>query len=152
MNMKTKMLIFLVVMSVSFFSTTFVGAQEIDKRLWGVWDLDSVELTINRVTQKYPLPVLMADKSRLPRNMFTQLYFFSDQIGVNSTETEFVPVENVTLKGSFTTNNGSLVITLRGEPPLIFTYSIEGNRLDIRYTVGEIQFYLIFKLTSKLPE
>ena len=129
-----------------------VSAQTTDERLWGVWDLDSIELTINSVTQRYTLPVLLANRSILPRNMLTQLYFFKDQIGVNSTETEFVSAENVSLKGSFTANDGKLNVTMRDGNARTFNYSIENEFLKIRYSESPIEFYLIYRLTAKLVD
>ena len=129
-----------------------VSAQTVDERLWGRWDLDSVVLTSNRIAQKYNLPVLLADKSKLPRNMLTSLYFFEDQIGVNTTETEFVPAENVSMKGSFTTDNGKLTITMQDRTTRAFTYTVDDRTLKIWYVEGIIEFYLIYKLTFKPGE
>jgi hypothetical protein len=106
-------------------------------------------MTKQGITKKYSLNDLFADKKNLPRNMFTTLYFFDNQIGVHSTETEFVAPENVSLKGSFTTNNQQLIVTMREEQPRTFTYKIENEYLKIWYVQDDTQFYLIYKLTSK---
>ncbi len=116
----------------------------VDHRLWGTWNLDIVELTKNGVTKKYSLDVLLADKNNLPRNMFTSLYFFDDQIGVHSTETEFG--FDVNLKGSFTANDGILTVTMREEQSRSFMYVIENEMLRIWHTKGDTQFNLIYKL------
>ncbi|MDR1729038.1 MAG: hypothetical protein LBR52_00020 [Prevotellaceae bacterium] len=116
----------------------------VDHRLWGTWDLDTVELTRNGVTKKYALDVLLADKNNLPRNMFTQLYFFANQIGVSNTEEEFIAGESLNLKGSFTVDNGNLIVTMQEEHSRVFTYTIENKFLKIWFTRGDTQFYLIY--------
>ena len=134
----------------SLFVTGWTSAQQIDERLWGIWLLDTVELTAQRgATQRHSLASLFADKSKLPRNMFTQLYFFDDQIGVCNTETEFARGEDVSMKGSFTANDGELMVTIQGEQSRTFLYSIEDDLLKISYTEGDTQFYLIYKLWLK---
>ena len=131
------------------FTTILTNAQNIDERLWATWNLETVELTVQGTTQKYSWTVLRANKNLLPRNMFTALYFFDDQVGINSSETEFVSVENLCMKGSFSTNNGELIITLCEEQPRKFTYTIENDVLKLMYTVGITQLNLSFKLTLK---
>ena len=149
-GIKTQLKIAVIAVLFSLFVTGWTSAQQIDERLWGTWLLDTVELTAQRgATQQHSLTSLFADKSNLPRNMFTQLYFFDDQIGVCSTETEFVRGEEVSMKGSFTTNDGELIITIRGEQSRQFVYSIEDDLLKISYTDGDTQFYLIYKLWLK---
>jgi len=129
-------------------ATVFASGQDIDKRLWGTWQLDSVGMTVNRVEQKYKLSTLLADRKLTPRNMFTALYFFGNQVGVNSTESFFAtPLPS--LKGTFTTNNGLLTVTLRDSQPRTFTYSVEDKRLKIWYTLENIQFYLLYRLTHE---
>ena len=134
----------------SLFVVSWVNAQQIDNRLWGTWSLDTIELTKDGVPRQYTLETLLADKSNLPRNMFTWLYFFGDQIGVHSTETEFVPAVDVSLKGNFTTNDGLLIVTMYEESPRTFTYEIEDDLLIIKYTEGDVQFYLVYKLLHKI--
>ena len=134
----------------SLFVTGWVNAQQIDKRLWGTWNLDEIELKKSGTTRQYTLDALLADKGNLPRNMFTWLYFFNDQIGVHSTETEFRRAEDLNLKGRFTTNNGQLIVTMRGEISRSFDYEIEDNLLRIRYTDEVYQFFLVYKLIHKI--
>ena len=133
----------------SFFVMSWVNAQQIDNNLWGIWKLSMVELTKGGVTRTCTYEDLLADKNNLPRNMFTSLYFFGDKVGVGSTETEFVPSENLNFKGTFTTNNGQLIVTIKGEQPRTFAYEVDNSLLKIRYTEGDVQFYLIFKLSLK---
>jgi hypothetical protein len=121
-------------------------AQHSHKQLWGTWVLDTIGVTKQGVSEKHSLTDLLADKENLPRNMFTMLYFFDNQVGVGSTETEFVPAENLSLKGSFTTDNGKLIVTMQEEQPRVFTYAIENEVLKIWYTQEDTQFYLIYKL------
>ena len=135
------------------FVTRWASAQQIDQNLWGTWELNTVELTKQGVVaQKSSLTDLFANKNNLPRNMFTQLYFFDDQIGVNSTETEFVSAENLSLKGNYTANDGTLIVTMYGEPSRIFTYALSNERLEIWYTEEGTQFYLVYKLIVKYVE
>ena len=131
----------------SSFSLSWIKAQSIDERLWGTWKLSTVEITVQGVTQESTMEALFADKSKLPRNMFTGLLFIENQVGINSTETEFVSMEELSLKGTFTTDNGELVITLRGKQPRSYAYEVGNSLLKIRYTQGDTQFYLVFKLT-----
>ena len=133
----------------SSFMPNWANAQQIDNRLWGTWRLSMVEITTDGVTRACTSEALLADKSNLPRNLFTGLYFFDEKVGVNSTETEFVPSDRVRLKGTFTANNGTLIITLRGEEPREFSYEVGNELLNIRYTEGDTQFYLIYKLSLK---
>ena len=123
-----------------------VSAQTTDERLLGLWDLDSIELTVNRAVQKYSLPALLANRSILPRNMLTSLYFFDDQVGVNNTEMLFDPGSAMSLKGSFVANNGELTITFNDRISRSFRYEFENERLRIRYSLGGTDFYLIYKL------
>ena len=146
--MKFKKILIIVALVCS--ATVFAEAQETDKQLWGTWQLDSVQLTINFVSQKYALPALYLDKSKLPRNLFTSLYFDGDDIGVSTTETEFLPAEQVCFKGSFATNSGKILITMRDEQKREFSYSLEKDVLRIGYFEGTIQFALVYKLIAKL--
>jgi len=134
------------------FTANNLQAQTDPTQLWGYWDLETVELTKHGVTEKYSIETLLLDLENLPRNMFTQFYFFSDQIGVSSTEEIFLPGETHNHKGSFTTEGGKLLITLRGEQPRIFTYLIEDDLLKIEYTQEDVQFHLVYKLTLKNVE
>ena len=143
---------FVWVMLFSCFTMSGIKAQSIDERLWGTWKLSTIVLTVQGITQEYTMEALLANKSKLPRNMFTGLLFFEDQVGVNSTETEFVPTEELSLKGTFTTDNGKLVISLRGKQPRSFAYEFENSFLRIRYTQGDTQFYLVYKLILKPVE
>ena len=137
--------------SILFCLATFLAnGQEIDKRLWGTWQLDSVGLTVNRVEQKYKLSTLLANKSLLPRNLFTTLSFDSGDLGVHTSETEFLPAEQVCFKGSYTTNAGKILITMRNDLKREFSYSIENDVLRIWYEEGPVQFALIYKLLAKL--
>ena len=137
---------FFIIAAFACLAPVFAEAQEIDERLLGVWQLDSVELTVNHVSQKFALSTLLEDKSKLPRNMFTMLYIFDERIGVHSTETEFVPPENVSFKGSLTTENGTMVISMDEEEERTFTYNVEDERLEIRYTSEDTEFFLVYKL------
>jgi len=143
---------FLWIMAFACLTTVFAKGQDFDKSLWGAWKLDSVELTTNRITQKYALSVLYANKSLLPRNMFTLISFNRDELYVNTTETEFVPSVDVCFKGTFTTKDGKIFITMRDNQTREFTYSVENETLKIRYEEGSVQFYLIFKLAHKYVE
>ena len=122
-------------------------AQNNPQSLWGVWSLDSVTLTKQGVTENHSFENLLVDRDNLPRNMFTSLYFFDNQIGISSTD-EFFPLDgNLNQKGTFTTEGNNLTITLQGETPRIFTYFIENELLKIEYTREDVQFHLVYKLT-----
>ena len=136
----------------SLFMVNNLQAQTNPEDLWGTWDLETVEITKSGVTETHSLTGLLADKENLPRNMFTLLYFFNNQIGVNNTESEFVSGENLNLKGAFTANDGILTITINNEQPRTFSYIIENDLLKIWYTQDdETQLYLVYKL-FKMPE
>ena len=144
-GMIKQMKIAVITVMFSLFVVGWVNAQQIDNRLWGAWSLDTIELKKDGVPRQYTLETLLADKSNLPRNMFTRLYFIEDQIGVHTTEAEFVSMTNVSLKGNFTTDDGLLIVTMYGEQSRIFTYAIDSELLKIRYTEGDTQLYLIYK-------
>jgi len=129
----------------------FIGcnlqAQTNPEDLWGTWELETVEITKSGITETHSFESLLADKENLPRNMFTRLYFFDDKIGVNTTESEFVSGENLSLKGVFTADDGMLTITMNNEQPRIFSYIIENELLKIGYSQDdETQLYLVYKL------
>lgn len=131
-------------------TTSRAEAQQADERLWATWNLESIEITVGKTTQSYTLEELLSDKKKLPRNLFTSLYFYENEIGVSNTESEFVSDDDmVSLKGRFITNNGTLIVTMYGEEPRVFTYTIEDDVLNIRYTAAERQFYLTYKLIAK---
>lgn len=132
-----------------FSQTSTEEKDKVDQRLFGVWSLETVKITTAKDAKTYTLEALFADKSKLPRNLFTMLYFVGDEIGIHSTETEFVSADNVSLKGSFTTNNGEMIVTMQGEQARTFTYTIENERLEIWYTKDDTQYYLMYKLTAK---
>jgi len=125
-------------------------AQNNHERLWGVWSLDSVELTNNGNTEKYSMETLFANQELLPRNIFTRLYFFADQIGISTTEEIFLPDENHNQKGSFTIEGNKLFITLRGEQPRKFTYLIEDEFLKTWHRQDDTEFNLVYKLLFKI--
>ncbi|MCL2097819.1 MAG: hypothetical protein FWH23_03560 [Bacteroidales bacterium] len=140
---RKSMIMVLCILLLCCFTTGKASAQHSDERLEGLWELKTITITVDDVSQTYSVEELLADKSRLPRNMFTSLYFFDDQIGVNSTETEFVP--EVSLKGTFTANEGTLIVTMREEQSRTFNYTFENELLKIEYTQASRQFYLIYK-------
>jgi len=136
----------------SLFMVNNLQAQTNPEDLWGTWDLETVEITRQGVSETHYLESLLADKENLPRNMFTQFYFFSDQVGVSSTEEIFVSGGNLNLKGSFTADDGILIISIYDEQPRTFTYIIENDMLQIWYTQeDDTQLYLVYKL-FKMPE
>ena len=116
------------------------------EHVWGYWDLDTVEITKQGVTEKHTLKSLLADKENLPKDMFTRLFLFDDQVGTNSTEEEFLSAEHLNQKGSFTVEDGKLLITMANEQARIFTYIRENDLLRIWYTREDTQFYLVYKL------
>ena len=131
------------------FTAAWVNAQQVDERLWGTWKLETVEITANGFTKQYSLEDLLVDKSRLPRNLLLSLYFFNDQVGACTSETEFSYEMETNIKGSFTTNNGELTTTIYGEQPRTFTYTIEDDLLKIRYSQANTQFDVNYKLIAK---
>jgi len=136
----------------SLFMVNNLHAQTNPEDLWGTWELETVAITKQGVTEIHLLTDLLTDKENLPRNMFTRLYFFNDQVGVNNTESEFVSGENLNFKGSFTADDGILIITINNEQPRIFTYIIENDLLQIWYMQDDdTQLYLVYKL-FKMPE
>ena len=135
---------------VSLFIFNNSQAQSSHEQLWGVWSLDSVELTKNGNTEKYSIETLLANQELLPRNIFTRLYFFSDQIGISTTEEIFLPDESHNLKGSFTIEGDILYITLQGEQPRKFTYLLGDEFLKTWYRQDDKEFYLVFKLLFKI--
>jgi len=122
------------------------NAQHIDENLWGSWQIETIAITIDGVSKTYSIEELLTDKNRLPRNMFTSLYFHENGIGVNNTETEFDSDDNmVSLKGTFTAGNGEMVVTMYGEQSRTFSYTIENNLLKIHYAQANRQFDLTYK-------
>jgi len=135
------------VLLLSLFVLNNIQAQTNPKDLWGVWELETVKITRHGVTEIYSLTDLLADKENLPRNMFTRLYFFTNRVGVQNTESEFVSDDNLNYKGSFTADDGILIITIYDEQPRIFTYIIENDLLQIWYMQDDdTQLYLVYKL------
>jgi len=128
------------------FTTTNLQAQTEHRHLWGTWELETIEITKQGVPEIHYLESLLADKENLPRNMFTQLYFFNDQVGVSSTEEIFVSGGNLNVKGSYTADDGVLIITMNNELPRMFTYIIENELLKIWYTQDNIELHLVYKL------
>ena len=143
-----KNLIHLILVLLSLFILNNLHAQNSYEQLWGTWDLDTIEMTRQGVTEIHSLESLYADKENLPRNMFTQFYFFSNQIGGHNTESELVPSEDLNQKGYFSTDDGKLIITMGDEQPRIFTYIIKNDFLKIWYTQDDTQFYLVYKLSK----
>lgn len=141
-----------IVMIFACLCTGRLHAQNVDQRLWGIWDLETVEITSNNVTQQYPFADLLTNKETLPRNMFTSLAFFANEVAVNRTDIYFIPAHEVNMKGSFSTNNGQLTITIRTEEPRTFDYTIESETLKLKYTELNMQYQLFFKLTSKINQ
>ena len=125
-----------------------LNAATVDERLWATWGLETVEITTGGVSNSYALEVLLADREKLPRNLFVSLYFFDDQVGACSSEEDFAYKFNINVKGSFSTSNGQLTVTLYERQPRTFAYTFEDGYLKIRYTQGETQYDLIYKRAS----
>jgi len=117
----------------------------VDERLWATWGLETVEITTDNSSKTYTLADLLADKNLLSENLFLSLYFFEHRLGATSSQKEFVYEFDINVKGSFSTDNGHLTITLYEQPPLTFVYAIENDRLNIHYTQGNRQYHLIYK-------
>jgi len=137
------------VILLSLFISNSLQAQTNSEDLWGTWSLDTIEITKNGVSTKHSIETLLKDRANLPRHLFTQLYFFDNQIGVHSTESEFGSTESQSFKGSYTTDNGKLIVTMREGQPRTFAYILENEILKIWYTRGDTQFYLVYKLIYK---
>ena len=145
-NMLHKNLVCLIAILLSFFMASNLHAQTNPEDLWGIWDLEIVEITRYGESEIHTLESLYADKENLPRNMFTQLFFFDDQVGTKSTEELFASERNLNHKGSFSINDGILSINIDTEQPRFFTYIIEDELLKIDYTQEDTHFYLVYKL------
>jgi len=148
-NLLHKKLITLFTVVLVLFTANNLQAQNTHEPLWGVWSLEIVEISKQGVSETHSYEALLADKENLPRNMFTSLYFFDDNIGINTTESEFVSGENLNQKGLFGIENGNLIITLFNEQPRIFSYVIENECLKLWYKQDETEFYLVYTLTIK---
>ena len=134
------------VILLSLFMSNNLQAQSKNQHIWGIWDLDTIEITKQGVTEKYSIESLLADKVNIPRNMFTRLFFFDDQIGISSTEEIFAQGEYINQKGSFTIEDGKLIVTIGNEQTRTFKYTVENEFLKIEYTRGNTEFKLIYKL------
>ncbi|MDR0296340.1 MAG: hypothetical protein LBH91_09260 [Prevotellaceae bacterium] len=129
------------------------NTQPVDKGLWATWELETITISTQDLTRSHSLEELLAKKSKLPRNMFTSLYFFENEIGVNSTGAESVSDSNmISLKGTYTAGNGELVVNIYGEQSRTFNYAIENDILKISYSHAEGQFYLLYKLIARSPD
>jgi len=126
-------------------TTAQLFAQNNYQHIWGNWDLDTIEITKQGVTEIYSIETLLADKENIPRNMFTRLFFFDDQIGISSTEEIIAQGQPINQKGSFTIENEKLIVTMNNEQSRTFTYSVENDFLKIEYTRGSTEFKLIYK-------
>jgi len=138
---------FLAIAVLSCLVTFCASGQDIDRRLWGVWSLDSVEITTNQITRKYKLTELLANKNNLPRNMLIELYFVQTHVGIKTTETFFDDIEIGDQKGFFSTNQGQLTLRLTKWATRTFNYEVEEKRLKVWYSQESVSYYLIFKLT-----
>ena len=127
-----------------------LNAATVDERLWATWGLETVEITTGGVTKEYSLETLLANANIIPSNLFTLFIFFGNEVeaGISHAHAEFAAEKEsrlTALKGTFTTENGQLTITLREKQPRTFGYSIENNRLKISFNHSGAQFNLIYK-------
>ena len=136
-------------------------AQDLDEQLYGVWLLDSVEISLGGMAKKYVVDALLTDKNILPVNMFTIISFFEDQlkdekgqveVDIRYAELEFTAEKEKSLKGVFVTHNGQLTMTLAGKPPRVFAYAVENERLKMKFSYANISFTLLYKLIFKIQE
>ena len=141
---------YLSVLLLSLFVLNNLHAQTTPEHLWGTWELDTVEITKEEITEKHSLKNLLADLQNLPRDMFTRLYFIDDKIEINSTEEMFLPQENWNQKGSFSVEDNKLLIKLQREESRIFTYLITDDLLKIEFTRKETHFNLNYKLLKTI--
>ena len=121
-------------------------AGTLDERLWGTWGLETATVTTGSDVKAYTVESLLADRDKLPKNLFLSLLFFNDQMGACSSEEALVYEFDMNVKGSFSTDNGQLTVTLREKQPRTFAYVIENDKLKVRYTQGNTQYDLIYKL------
>ena len=140
-NKKHRSIIRLFSVLLGLFGLTHLQAQTSPEHLWGAWEIESIEINKPGLTEIHSLESLLEDKENLPRNLFTRLYFFDDQVGVNYIE----EAENLNQKGTFSVEDGKLLITMRNEQTRVFTYTIEGDLLKIGYAQDDTQFYLVYK-------
>lgn len=122
----------------------------VDPRLQGIWELDSVELITPGVSQKYQVKTIMqypAIKALLGSALderYFMVLFYQDavEVGINGT------ADN-NIKGTCSAVNGKLTVTLYNEASQTFDYRPAGERLYLSYTRQGAQLSLIFKLDTK---
>ncbi|MCL2098721.1 MAG: hypothetical protein FWH23_08210 [Bacteroidales bacterium] len=134
---------------VAAFAQTGENSTTVDERLWAIWSLETVEITADGTTKQYSLETLLANTSILPRNMFTTLDFFGNEIeaDISYAHTEFAAEAESLLtavKGTFTASNGQLTLSLREKEPRTLAYSIENNLLRISFSYEDRKFNLIY--------
>jgi hypothetical protein len=122
----------------------------VDPRLQGVWELDSVEFRTSGVSQKYHVQYILQNQavkallgSAIDERYFTVL-FYQDavEVGINGTVNENV-------KGTCSAANGKLTVAIYNETSQTFDYSVAGEKLYLSYTRQGGQLSLIFKLNTK---
>jgi len=121
----------------------------VDERLWATWGLKTAEITVGGNVKTYTLKTLLADRDNLPENVFLSLYFFDDQVGICISEKGFINEFDVNAKGSFSINNGELTIAIYEEQSHTFTYAVENDQLNVRYTYKDVQYNLTYKLIAR---
>lgn len=115
------------------------NGQSVDSRLWGIWELKSMEQTSIADDKEvgtifFYAVSLNKQRSNIPENLLMRLVLFESSIGVelalNGAE-----YNRKSEKGSFTVSGNKLTIVLDSEMPesisFVFNYLIEGETLTL---------------------
>jgi len=125
------------------FAQTGENSTTVDERLLGIWNLERVEITADGYTKEYSREDFNLDEYMLPANKITTLDFSRNQLTVNvgKADTEFTSG----LQGSFSTDKGQLTLSIGGQAPRAFVYTIDKGLLRISFSREDMQFDLIYK-------
>jgi hypothetical protein len=120
---------------------------DVDPRLEGVWELDSVELKTAGSSWKYQVKTILENPT--VRNLFGSAIderYFTVLFCPNAVEVGINGTVNNNVKGTCSAANGKLTVSLYNETSQTFDYSLAGERLYLSYARQGCQFSLIFKL------
>jgi hypothetical protein len=154
-NIILPVVVFLCLSALTMYSNTPAAGERmqqtnVDPRLWGVWELDSIELKTSGISQKYQVETILQNPivqnllgSTIDNRYFTVLFYQNSvEVGING-------AVNGNVKGTCSSSNGILTVALYNETPQTFDYLPTGEKLYLSYTRQERQLSLIFKLNTK---
>jgi hypothetical protein len=145
--MKVKIITLLILASPALGS---LKAQEVDRRLWGSWDLQSLSLTtlINgqQIGQPLTFPIETiwrylsneTFQNVIPIEIPLTVYCFDNNVGLCTTGASYAKYGNINEKGTFSTTGNRLALTMnRNGSPLVFNFTYEitdGDKLILGVT------------------